>query len=462
MKTKHWKTAAIFGFILLFIVAVGTANASVKYGSQTGEACAACHDMAKLPALNALGEQYKTNGYKLPAEQPSEQPAAKPAPKPTVKPAPKKATVPYAEYIGSERCGKCHADYYKNWQNTYHSKMVTKRDKGILKDAVFSWAYDLNGNKGPTIGNATKESLSILDVEYVVGSKWKQRYLVRNPKTGGLQLMDKQFNVITKQWESYTNASDWDTNCITCHSTGYRLTAYDENNPSATKWAVGELNVGCEACHGPGSLHANSGGKTSIFNPAKQPKEVQARLCGYCHSRFENEQYLTRQGKPREDLPSPQLNISRKPWDDWTKWYPEELIAPGLQADDKVDAAYTGDLKDLFFNDAIAVKQGVFEEKKHHQEYQGFIQSKHYTKLTCTTCHNPHKRSATSGSLKSAPADLCAKCHGETYDWQKVMPGLGKTANNLYVRTHTFIADQTREDAGKTAYGIEQEYYFKK
>lgn len=458
MTTKQWKIAVIFGLILLFIIAVGTANASDKYTTQTGKSCASCHDMAKFPALSTLGQQFKANGYKLPAAAPAPAPklAAAPAAKPAAKPA------PYAAYIGSERCGKCHADYYKTWQTTYHSKMIQKRDKGILKDAVNLWVYDLTGNKGPTIGNVTKATLSILDVEYVVGSKWKQRYLVRNPITGGLQLMNKQFNVISKQWEPYGNANDWDTMCITCHSTGYRLTAYDEKNPAATKWAVGELNVGCEACHGPGSLHANSGGKTAIFNPAKQTKEVQARVCSYCHVRVENEQFLSRQGKYREDLPSPTLNLSRKPWDDWTKWYPEKLIAPGLQADDPVDKAYTGDLKDLFFNDAAAVKQGIFEEKKHHQQYQGFIQSKHNNKLTCTTCHNPHKRTADTGSLKEKPADLCAKCHAQAVDWQKVMPGTGKTADNLFVRTHTFILDQARPDAGKTSYGIEQEYYFKK
>lgn len=468
MIRKQWKIAVIFGAILLFVVAVGTANANPKYASDTGKSCADCHDAAKIPALNSFGQQFKANGYKLPAAKPAPKPVAQPAPKPTTKPAAQPAAkpatpkpAPYAAYIGSERCGTCHADYYKNWQDTNHSKMIQKRDVGILKDAVSLWVYDLAGNKGPTTTNVTKTPASILDVEYVVGgNKWKQRFLVKNPVTGGLQFLNKQYNMISRQWEPYGQANDWDTMCISCHSTGYRLTAYDEKKPAATKWAVGELNVGCEACHGPGSLHANSGGKTKIWNPAEQPKDVQVRACGACHIRVENEKFLSRQGKPREDLVNPTLNLSRKPWDDWTKWYPKELIAPGIHAEDKINAAYEGDLKGLFFTDETAVKQGSFDEKKHHQQYQGFIQSKHNGNLTCTSCHNPHKRTADTGSLKAAPADLCAKCHGNAVDWQKVMPGTGKTADNLFVRSHTFDADQTR--TGTTSNITEPERYFKK
>ena len=172
--------------------------------------------------------------------------------------------------MGSDKCGMCHSVAYQGWKKTYHSKMVQKRDEGILKDAVVSWVYDDAGNPGPTIGNATKEKLSILDVQYVLGSKWKQRYLVNNSQTGGLQLMNKQFNVITKEWENYGNANDWDTECITCHSTGYQLTKYDAKSPAATQWTVTEFNVGCEACHGPGSAHVVSSGKVDIFNTTRQ------------------------------------------------------------------------------------------------------------------------------------------------------------------------------------------------
>ncbi len=75
--------------------------------------------------------------------------------------------------------------------------------------------------------------------------------------------------------------------------------------------------------------------------------------------------------KRATDLVNPTLNLSRKPWDDWTKWYPEESIAPGLHAEDKIDAASEGDLKGLFFTDelntnlpfAVVVRKGDISKK---------------------------------------------------------------------------------------------------
>jgi predicted CXXCH cytochrome family protein len=470
---KKWQLTIVSMAVFMLIFALGSAEAGQKYVKTTGKSCASCHDMAKIPTLNAFGKQFKANGYKIVAAKKAAIVKAGKAPAKVAAPAkvvaPKVVAQNDRKYVGSARCAMCHGAAYQGWKKSYHSKMVQKRDEGILKEAVTSWAADSAGNPGPTIGNATKEKVSILDVQYTIGNKWKQRYLVKNNQTGGLQLMNKQFNLVSKAWENYGNANDWDTECITCHSTGSQITKYDEKNPSATQVKYAELNVGCEACHGPGSAHVVSSGKVDIFNPAKQSKEVQARICGACHSRIVNEKFLTRQGKAREDLPAPTLNTSWKPWDDYTKWYPDLLIFPGVQPEDQLGATYAGDLKDMFFLDDQAKNQGIYEEKKHHQEYQGFIQSSHYKTtlkaITCTTCHNVHNRTAETGSLKAKPEELCNKCHinAAADFWQKRMPGTGKTANNLYVRSHTFVSGQSRPDAGPTAYGTpEPVYYFQK
>ena len=85
------------------------------------------------------------------------------------------------------------------------------------------------------------------DMELVVGSKWKQRFLVNYDTTGGFQFLNKQFNRMSGKWESYGNKNDWNTMCTTCHTTGYRLIAYYDANPKAQKAEWSELNVGCES-----------------------------------------------------------------------------------------------------------------------------------------------------------------------------------------------------------------------
>jgi len=257
------------------------------------------------------------------------------------------AQAPKKEFAGSDSCKKCHATEFKSWMGTYHSKMVRKQGDGILKSVVEKWTTD-GTNPGPTKGNVTGKEFKQEDVVYVVGSKWKQRFLVKDDTTGGYQFMDRQFNTMSGKWEKYGNKNDWDTMCATCHTTGYKVVKYDAANPKDQKVEWSELNIGCEACHGPGAKHVKSRSKKDIFSFAGKTKTEQSKVCGYCHVRVENEMFKSSQGSDREDMPAPKIGTSFKPGDDWTKWYPEHIIMPGIQTEDAVDADYKGDLKGLF------------------------------------------------------------------------------------------------------------------
>jgi hypothetical protein len=342
------------------------------------------------------------------------------------------------EFVGSEKCKSCHAEEFKSWKTTFHARMLQPRKGGILKEAVEKWATDGTG-AGPTKGNVTGAAFKLEDVQYVVGSKWKQRYLVKNDQTGNLQFMDRQYNRLSGKWESYGQKNDWNTQCATCHTTGYRITEYDDTAKKTVKTEFAELNIGCEACHGPGAKHVSAkkaDKKKTIFNPANADVQAQSKVCGYCHVRVETEKWHTAQGNPREDMPAPKLGESYKAGDDWTKW--EGVIIPGLQADQPFTKEYTGDFKGMFKVDEHSKANGIYEEGKHHQQYQGFVQSAHYKKggMSCITCHAPH---AGKGKLKKVPKDACKTCHpnGE-YTVEKHMPNTGQTAGGLFVRTHTF------------------------
>jgi hypothetical protein len=67
----------------------------------------------------------------------------------------------------------------------------------------------------------------------------------------------------------------------------------------------------------------------------------------------------------------------------------------------------------------------------------GFIQSTHFKlgAISCITCHSPH---AGQGKLKKVDKEACNKCHDASYTVEKFMPNTGKTADNLFVRSHTF------------------------
>jgi hypothetical protein len=349
-----------------------------------------------------------------------------------------------ADFVGSERCSACHQQEYKTWKSSLHANMVRPRDVGMLKDAAANWASD-GKNPGPTKANLTGTPAKQEDVTYVIGSHWKQRYMVKDPATGGQMFLDKQWNRMTKAWEPYGQKNDWDTNCSTCHTTGFRVLAYDEKNPAAQKVTWSELNVGCEACHGPGAKHAASHKKADIYTFTDKPKAEQTKVCGYCHIRLENELYHTAQGAPAEYLPHPVIGQTYQPADDWTKWYPDKAIIPGVHPEDKIDATYKGDLAGMFKLDEQSKKNGIYDAGKHHQQYQEYLQSKHYQSgiLSCSDCHSSH------GGAKPVivAANTCKGCHDATYTVDKYMPGTGSTAAGLFVRTHTFDKGQARPKA---------------
>lgn len=361
---------------------------------------------------------------------------------------------PWGGFSGSEACKACHAEEYASWRESYHSKMVRTREEGILKGVVDKWTSD-GTNPGPTTGNGTGEAFKLEDVQNVIGSRWKQRFLVKNAQTGGLQFMNKQFNRMSGLWENYGNKNDWNTICGTCHTTGYRITAYDPAAPAAQKTDWVELAVGCETCHGAGAKHVASKAIVDIYNPGKKPFEEQTRMCGYCHNRVENKKFLTAQGNNREDIPAPVVGETRNPGDDWRTWYPELLVAPGIHAEDKLDVEHEGDLKGAFKIDDHSKSTGVYEEGKHHEQYQGFLQSTHYTQehMSCVTCHSPH---AGKGKIKKVAKDGCITCHDASFTVEKYMPNTGKTADNLFVRSHTF--NKTPRPSGPGATGT-PEYY---
>ncbi len=374
------------------------------------------------------------------------------------------AAAPAAQFIGSEKCQACHQTEYQSWKSSWHSKMVRSARDGLLMDAGKHWARDDKGNTGPTRGNIDGAPAAMQDVALVVGSRWKQRYLVPNPASGGHQFLDKQWNTLHRQWEPYGQKNTWEGQCATCHTTGYRVLAVNTDN-AVTQWTLREKNVGCEACHGPGEKHAATGAKRDIFNPANASLAESSKVCGYCHVRVENKRFLSPEGNPSEFLPHPVLGESYKAGiDDWTRWYPDKVLIPGVQAEDLISQNHPGtDLNNAFFVDEAAQRSGFFEARKHRQEYQEHLQSAHHKKNVagCVTCHAAHASARKPEPVKAA--DSCKACHGDKMDGGKFMPGLASTAQNLFVRAHTFNpALATRRGGPTISEPSEPAYYYKK
>jgi Tfp pilus assembly protein PilF len=308
----------------------------------------------------------------------------------------------HASFAGSRACMDCHKAEYEKWEGSHHQlAMAVATDKAVLGDfnaasfdyfGVSSRFYRKNGKffvhtQGP------EGKMDDFEITHTFGVYPLQQYLV--PFSGGrLQCLpiawDARENrwfhlnpdkpISPDDWLYWTNAGqNWNGMCAECHSTNLKK-GYDLSKDSyETTWS--DINVGCEACHGPGSHHVEWAELPDMARPEVEnfallvnASGISSRdlveLCAPCHSRRASLGDYTHDEKDLLDSLLPSL-------------LEEHLYFPDGQI-----------LEEVYV-------------------YGSFIQSKMYHRdVKCSDCHDVH-----SLKLVKEGNDLCLQCHrADIYD----------------------------------------------
>ena len=299
-------------------------------------------------------------------------------------------------YVGSSECAGCHAQAWQQWQQSHHQRAMSEADSStVLGD--FAQVELVHGSQKSvfqtqgerfviTTADAVGE-LSDVTVRYTFGVEPLQQYLV-DIGGGRLQALPMVWDSRSKPvrersvphkggWyhlnPNITSGADpehwsrggqnWNHMCADCHSTAVRKNYRPVDDSFATEFA--EISVGCEACHGPGSLHAKQPNNVSL--PALNTADQQLNACARCHSR------------------RGQLAEGFKPEHNYLDYYLPSLLDEGLYHAD-------GQILDEVF------------------VYGSFVQSKmHAAGVACSNCHEAH-----SAELKIEGNGLCTQCHNPT------------------------------------------------
>lgn len=181
------------------------------------------------------------------------------------------------EYVGSEKCGECHDSQYARFMLSGHPYKLTEVNG---EAPLFPFDDETGGVPNPPEGYTWD------DISYVIGGfGWKARFIDQDGYiiTGDADAAT-QYNLPNDEldtpgeWVPYHPGEQLPYDCGGCHTTGYRPQGHQDNLEGIVgTWAF--PGVQCEACHGPGSLHAGDPyGVSMTIDRASQ-------LCGDCHIR---------------------------------------------------------------------------------------------------------------------------------------------------------------------------------
>jgi tetratricopeptide (TPR) repeat protein len=326
-------------------------------------------------------------------------------------------------YVGAQACAGCHAAEHGAWAESDHAlAMQVASETTVLGDfadrrfvygAVTSTFFRRDGRHmvrtdGPD-GKPTE-----FEIKYTFGVRPLQQYLIElsggrlqalsiawdaRPREAGGQ---RWFHLYPNEKIDYRDElhwtrrqQNWNYMCADCHSTNVRKNYDATANRYATTWS--EINVACEACHGPGSRHvawaqAPRAGRAYDGDDRKgltvalrerrgvqwaiDPSSGNARrsaprttaleigVCAQCHAR------------------RAQISSDYAPGRPFLDHYLPALLTPPLYWAD-------GQQRDEVYS------------------WGSFLESRmHAAGVTCSDCHESHR-----GTLRAPGNQVCAQCH---------------------------------------------------
>jgi len=301
-----------------------------------------------------------------------------------------------ATFIGSAKCRDCHKKEYDSWQGSHHDlAMDVANEATVLGDfddaeftlhGVVSRFYKKDGSYF-VYTNGPAGEMGEFEITHTFGWYPLQQYLVPFPG-GRLQCLPIAWDAKQKKWYRvppegpvdpddwlyWTNAAqNWNGMCAECHSTNLKKNYDPVSDTYSTTWS--DIDVGCEACHGPSSNHVNWAEMPEMARPPSENFELAQKtsgtsardmveLCAPCHSR-------------------------RAALGDYV--HAEDDLLDSL-----LPSLLTGE---LYFADGQILEEVYV--------YGSFTQSKMYRHgVRCSDCHDVH-----SIKLVKEGNNLCLQCH---------------------------------------------------
>ena len=185
-----------------------------------------------------------------------------------------------AVFTGGHACIECHQKEFRLWKGSDHDKaMSVATDSSVLgnfNNEEFTYngitsKFYRKGGKFFVFTEGVGGKMTEFAVTHTFGVHPLQQYLIPF-ENGRYQCLPIAWNTSEKKWFQmagmvykpedlkpdnwlyWTNqAQNWNSMCAECHSTNLQKNFDLSTKSYNTTWS--DINVNCEACHGPGSAH---------------------------------------------------------------------------------------------------------------------------------------------------------------------------------------------------------------
>lgn len=349
------------------------------------------------------------------------------APRPAPAPLADATPTPALEFVGSARCAACHAREHAAWHRSHHALAMLPATPENVRAAFDGRSLRHFDSLTRVLRRGERFSVTTegpagrrvdFPVAYTFGIAPLQQYLVELPG-GRLQALpwawdtrparqggQRFFHLYPGErlepgdplhWSGALQ--NWNFMCAECHSTGVDK-GYDAARDSyATTWR--ELNVACEACHGPGSRH--------VAWVATRPSDATRGLTVDLRDR-----------RRARHVPDPERASGTRTLGAGGPSDPPFAARPAVELDAcarcharraplRGAAVWGRPLLDThrpaLLDEGLYFADGQIEGEVY--EYGSFLQSRmHSAGVTCSDCHEPH-----SGELRATDDALCTRCH---------------------------------------------------
>lgn len=376
--------------------------------------------------------------------------AAEPAPPAGGEPGPDPGLDPERTqrgYVGAAVCGECHPKELGLWKGSDHDlAMKEAAPETVLGDFAdaeiethgVTWRFYRRDEQFMVRTEGPNGDLQDYPIQYAFGSRPLQQYLVelsggrlqslnlawdaRPREQGGQRWLDLYFETSVDHgnpplWTSRNQT--WNDRCADCHSTDLQKRYDAERGVYDTRYA--EIDVACEACHGPGAGHvdwaraqgAEKGreGEGETREPTtSEPSDAASR--GLLVDLDDRDggvwQSDPETGLPKRLPPRALQGTAQVQTETCAQCHSNRgRIWPELNPGEPIDRGFRLALlePDRYFPDG--------QIKDETYVYGSFIQSRMFHQgVVCSDCHDPH-----SLKLRSEGNGVCAACHApEHYD----------------------------------------------